>query len=83
MSAIKHIARLPSDPQTTIASDQVNLPKIVPHGVPIYDSVNGGLFRSIRSLEAAYLPMAIFMSNMPVLMLTAIAIHWFIYYKVI
>lgn len=83
MSVIKHIAKTTSEPTTTIASDQFNMPKILPNGVPIYESIYAaGILRMIKSLEVLYIPMAIFMSSMPYLMLSAIALHWGVYYKV-
>ena len=50
-SIIKGFAKMTSDPKVTLASDQLYMPRIVPGGVSVYDSLsNGGLIRTMRSL---------------------------------
>ena len=81
---VKHIAKLASDKKTTLASDQMHLPRIVPNGVPVYESLNNGsLMRMVKSVEASYLPIAVLISAKPLLMVAVLAAHWRIYYRVL
>lgn len=78
------IANLVEDSKVTLVSDQLNLPKISENSVPLYASLSGfaTTLRTVNKLTLALPAMVAFTAVMPWLALSAVGLHYFIYFKV-
>lgn len=79
-----NLASLVQEPKVTLQSDQVFLPKISENSVPVYESVGdfGPTLRTINKIAIGLPVLALGTAVMPWLSFTAIALHYFIYFKV-
>lgn len=79
------MAKLVQEPKVTIQSDQMFLPRISENSIPVYESVGefGSTLRTINKIAIGLPFMALGTAVMPWLSFTAIALHYFIYFKVI
>ena len=84
-SITNNLAKLVADPKVTLASDQIYLPRITENGVPVYETLGrfSHTLRVLNKLFVALPVLAVTNASMPFIMLTGIALHYFLYFKVI
>lgn len=79
------MAKLVSDPKVAVASDQIYLPKISENSIPVYESLSDfpTTLRTVNKLALGLPVMILTTAVMPYIAFTALALHYFIYFRVI
>lgn len=79
------MANLVQDPKVTLQSDQIFMPRISENSIPVYESVGefGSTLRIVNKIAIGLPFVALSTAVMPWLSFATIALHYFIYFKVI
>lgn len=83
-SITNQLAKLPSDPVATVASDQFFTPKISENSIPVYESTGnfGSTLILINKTFCATPFMALAFAVMPYIAFLSIAMNYFVMFKV-
>lgn len=84
-SLTNNLANMVQDQKVTLQSDQMFLPRISENSIPVYESIGdfGSTLRTINKVAIGLPFVALGTAVMPWLAFTTIALHYFIYFKVI